>query len=204
MKRRRNEPHLQRRIGDPPNPNGNTHNHNHHHPNRIRDSVAPLGAADESNANVLHSVLCPIDDTIIRRRSRRIPRKRHRLLICFIGLLWWNSGFLWLRMMSFGGCYAQQQQQSPPRQRRRRLNDDNNNSPEKGTTECASLSDRYERANQGDTQAWLEFCNDEPESGESTPLPAHGIALTFYSSLPAFGSDFSTCLFACVFLKKKI
>jgi hypothetical protein len=80
----------------------------------------------------------------------------------------------------FRCCFAQQSRSN------------NNNNPEKGNTDCASLADRYDQAKKGNTNALLEYCN-EPESDEPPqPLPEHGIAITFYSSLPAFGSDFST------------
>lgn len=64
--------------------------------------------------------------------------------------------------------------------------------PQKGDTKCPSLADRYDEYKKGaDTSAWLYPCQETPFSAAyPEEVPANGIVLDFFASLPAFSPDF--------------
>jgi hypothetical protein len=67
---------------------------------------------------------------------------------------------------------------------------------EKGDATCKSMEEKYnEYKDDGDAAKWLTPCDDTALSGGNVPsvqVPEHGIALDFYSTLPAHADDFGT------------
>lgn len=65
------------------------------------------------------------------------------------------------------------------------------NLPPKGDNYCPSLSERYAGLANGNDKYWFSSC-EEGDAYVPAQVPQNGFSLLVYTSLPAYGQDYST------------